>query len=822
MRGKEIISNWKFNLGDIKEAHLLSKDDTQWRTINLPHDWSVELPFNKEEGEACTGFLLGGIGWYRKHFKTAEDMIDKRVIVNFDGIYCRSTIYCNGEMITFHPNGYTPVLADITKYLNPLNEENVIAVRVDHSRHADSRWYTGSGIYRKVSMHILPKVHIPVWGVSVITPKITDLLAEVEGNVELVNEFSENQDIEVLMRIIDEEGKKVVEEKQRVKLSEHSSSNIKFNVSINNPVRWEVLNSHLYKAEVCILKDNNIIQTEIVKFGVREFKFDADKGFFINSKRTLIKGVCLHHDGGAVGAAVPLDVWRRRLDALILCGCNAIRTAHNQVSEDFLDLCDELGILVQEEFFDEWDNPKDKRQNGEEKTVDYLSRCYTEFFREYAQDDLQNTIKRDINHPSIIQWSIGNEIEWTYTKYNNATGYFGIDADGSYFWKLPPNDIDVIKENISKIPRDYYDVGTTAKKLANWTKEMDTTRPIIANCILPSVSYETGYTDALDIVGYSYRRVIYDYGHTHYPEKPIMGTENVPQWHEWKAVLEKEHIAGTFLWTGCDHIGEAQVQGPWPRKGSNLGLIDLAGFDKPSYHMFKGLWNEEPHIKIFTQTLDKSLYNLDKDGILVEKEKDAWQKRLWFWHDVNPHWNYMSEEGIVVEVYSNCEEVSLYVNDELVSTRHLNEFEDNIYKWFVPYTEGTVKAIGRKGNKKVENNIPTTGPIDKIDLTTDKNIIKVSSDSVAHIVVQLVDKQGHPVKIVNEELFFNIKGNAKILGVDNGHPDNVQNFQNNSIVTSQGRALMILQAIDEGQIEVVAICKTLGLKSAPCKIQAIR
>jgi len=827
MRGKEILDNWRFYLGEPEGAHLLATDDTAWRTIDLPHDWSVEFSFDKEKGEACTGFLVGGIGWYRKHIITTENMIDKKVVLNFDGIYSRGTIYCNGEVICFHPNGYTPVLADITDYLKPVGEDNVVAVRVDHSRYADSRWYTGSGIYRKVSMHILPKIHIPIWGINITTPVIRDNTAEVEAKITVQNEMAEEQAIEVMINILDQDAVIVAKEKKALLIEKQSSSEIKFNIDIKHPRRWEIHDAYNYIAEATVLsKASEIskgseIQKECVRFGVREFKFDADKGFFFNGVNQLIKGVCLHHDAGLVGAAVPLDVWKRRLELLKACGCNAIRTAHNPVSEDFLDLCDEMGFLVQEEFFDEWDNPKDKRRNGEEKTIDYWTRSYTEFFRDYARKDLQNTMLRDRNHPCIFQWSLGNEIEWTYTKYNKVSGYFANESEPSFFYRLPPNSLEKIRQNILKIPKHYYDIGSTAHKLSEWTKEMDVTRPVIANCILPTVSYETGFTDALDIVGYSYRRVIYDYGHENYPKTPIMGTENVPQWHEWKAVLEHEHIPGTFLWTGIDHMGEAWVQGPWPRKGSNVGLIDLAGFEKPSYHMFKTLWNEEPHIKIFTQALRDSLYQLDDSGELVEKEKDGWQKRLWFWHDVNPHWNYENHEETVVEVYSNCDEVSLWKNDVLIGTRYLNECSDHIYKWYVPFEEGNVKAIGKKDGKIIEEVLCTTGPIHEIALTADKNIIKVNCDSAVHITAQFYDINKSPIKVLDDKVCFEVTGSARILGVDNGRPENFQDFQSSSINTADGRCLMILQAIDEGDVIVNAYCPKLGIKSNECRLTAV-
>jgi beta-galactosidase len=457
-------------------------------------------------------------------------------------------------------------LVDITDYLNDLNQDNIVAVRVDRTRYADSRWYTGSGIYRKVTLNILDKVHIPIWGTYFTTPQLDKNKATVHGQIAVNNETLERKSIELRLTVFAPNGEVVHQSSHKKLLYPRQHETLDLQWEIDHPLLWEIHHARLYTIRTELYVEQKKIQEETTKIGLRSFRFDVNKGFFFNGVHTLIKGVCLHHCAGLVGAAVPLDVWRRRLERLKECGCNAIRTAHNPPSEDFLNLCDEMGFLVQEEFFDEWDYPKDKRFNGTEQKVDYITRGHAEFFRETAQEDLQNSMRRDRNHPCIFQWSIGNEIEWTYPKYNKATGYFGADATGNYFWTLPPYDIKTIRENIRKLPEDPYEIGKTAHKLAKWVKELDVTRPVIANCILPSASYESGYTDALDIVGYSYRQVVYEYGHKNYPEKPIMGTENVPQWHEWKQVLEKEYVPGIFLWTGVDYLGEAGAKNPWPKK----------------------------------------------------------------------------------------------------------------------------------------------------------------------------------------------------------------------------------------------------------------
>lgn len=808
MRGLDFNREWKFQETEVvQDLHRLEYDDSAWDVVNLPHDWSTDKSFDEELGEGCTAYLLGGIGWYRKTFVTTPEMEDHLVNVQFDGIYNRSDIYCNGTFITFHPFGYSPCLVDLTPYLAPVGEENVIAVHVDHSRYADSRWYTGSGIYRKVSMHVLPKCHVPVWGVVVNTKDITEGSATVCAKIQVKNTEDSEKTVEVCNKVYGPSGELVKEAVLTVEIGSGEEKEVEVELVVSSPELWDVLDSKMYALYTEVWDDGEVVQVNKETFGIRYFAFDKDKGFFLNGVNTLIKGVCLHHDVGCVGTAIPKAVWKRRLEILIEGGTNAIRTAHNPVSEDFLDLCDELGLLVQEEFYDEWDNPKDKRFNGTENVVDYITRGHHEFFQEYAEKDLKAVMKRDINHPSIIQWSIGNEIEWTYPKYNEATGYFGANASGNYFWMIPPRTKDEIQDTVDRMPRGLHEVGTTAQKLAKWTREVDMTRPVTANCILPSVSYATGYTDALDLVGYSYRQVIYNYGHENY-DLPVMGTENVAQWHEWKAVLDREFVSGIFLWTGADYLGEAGLtKRKWPEKGSDGGLIDLASFKKPSYYMFQSLWTETPCVYIATQTVEKSLYELSDEGVLYTQDPDAWQHRLWKWQDVNGHWNYENHETIALEIYSNCDEVTLYVNGTEVSTQYLKDFPDHIYKWAVPFKKGTVKAVGRKGEAEVVYEIHTAKERGSVKLTADVVQTSTDLDDAVHVMAQLCDIEGNPITHSEGKVVFQIEGAHKLLGIDNGSTASVQDCKATNIVTRKGQCLLILQGSVVGNIKITATCE---------------
>ncbi|WP_298484652.1 glycoside hydrolase family 2 TIM barrel-domain containing protein [uncultured Maribacter sp.] len=801
--------DWEFKLDNT------SPKNNDWKKITLPHDWSREFSFDSINGEGATGYLPGGIGYYKKDF-SLNLLENKKAYILFDGVYNNATFSINNKELGFHPYGYSPFFYDITPHLN--KEKNTINVKVDRTRYADSRWYTGSGIYRNVKLVIKDKLHIPIWGTFITTPNVSKENATVLVETKLKNEYKKDKTIKLRTEIFNNSNALIASSITDITVAKGEEKVIKNEILIKNPDLWDIKNPNLYKAITSIVVGTTKIDSDETTFGVRKIKFDKDTGFFLNDTNMKIKGVCLHHDGGLVGAAVPKGVWKRRLTKLREAGCNAIRISHNPASQEFLDLCDEMGFLVQDEFFDEWDNPKDKRLNKWETKVDSITQGYVRYFQNWAERDLKNSMLAHRNHPSIIQWSIGNEIEWTYSRNADATGFFdNMDWQGNYFWSPPPFSPEKIKNQLETLPRGKYDIGKTAQKLANWTRELDTTRYIVANCILPSASHLSGYADALDIVGYSYRRVLYDYGHENYPDKPIMGTENLPQWHEWKAIMERPHISGTFLWTGIDYLGESN--GHWPKKGTNSGLLDLAGFERGSYHMYKTLWNNDPHVHITTQNIEKSIYKIDKaTGEVVEKKKGNWKHALWVWQNVNEHWNYNDEEKIAIEVYSNCDEVELFLNEKSLGTKKLKDFEDHIYKWVVPFKEGKLTAKGKKDGKIIETKVVTTNKPNSIKLTVDKKILSADGYDVSHIVAQLIDDNGNPVKTENRTINFESKGEIKILGVDNGAITNVQDFNSNTIKTDNGRCLLIVQSIKNIPGEVTITANSTNLKSESISI----
>jgi len=781
---------WNFvNTGVIGgEAIKLDTSDArvEWRTVNVPHDWSIESPFSKDF-DGATGWLPGGVAWYRKTFQSLGTDV---TYLHFDGVYNNAEVFLNGEKIGERPYGYAPFYFDISDKI--VEGENLIAVRVDHSRYVDSRWYSGSGIYRNVELVGASKTHIPIWGTFVTTPEVAEGRATVQIDVEV----KAHDGAELSTEIVDPSGTVVAQ------TSSAAAAKTTQTVEVPNPQLWDVDAPNLYKAISRLTVGNSVVDEYETVFGIRSFHFDVNEGFFLNGRNMKIKGVCLHHDGGCVGAAVPKDVWRRRLQILKDGGANAIRISHNPGSDEFIDLCDEMGFLVQDEFFDEWDNPKDKRLNQNERHDDYFSRGYTEHFQEWAERDLKDVMRSHRNHPSIFQWSIGNEIEWTYPRNAEATGYFGMKATGNYFWNTPPHSLEEIDHLLETLPRGNYDIGETAKKLSKWTKEMDTTRPVIANCILPSSSYRSGFADALDIIGFSYRRVLYDYGHENYPDLPLMGTENLGQWHEWKAIMERPFVSGTFLWIGIDYLGESAST--WPRRSKRSGLLNTAGFKKGSYYMMKTLWVDEPQVHLATQTLEKSPYIYDETtGFIGEEDAEAWKTKTWFWHDINTHWDYAEGEMTAVEVYTNCEAVELFLNGESLGVKRLADFDDHIIKWAVPYQAGTLEARAADASASYK----TSGAAASITLEVDGS----------HVVAQIVDAAGIPVKSSEHEIRFEVEGEGRILGVDNGNCYSVQKFQTDRAVSDQGRCLLVV----EGEVNVAAFIDELQISSEIVKVGSI-
>lgn len=809
--------DWEFALGELSQDDLGLLDQLAWRSVRLPHDWSVEHSFTEEKSAGATAFLPGGIGWYRKQFELPKSAAGKVFRIEFDCIYNNSTVWINGHRLGFHPYGYTPFSYDLSDFLR-FGARNEIVVKADRSSYIDCRWYPGSGIYRNVRLVAADPVHIPQWGVFVSTPEVSDEQASVSVVTDVVNKTGARQSVTVRTTLL-YDGQSVSSSSETIDLAGQSQVKVSQSLEVKFPQRWDIDSPELYTAHSEILSDGKLLDTANTPFGIRSFEFDKDKGFSLNGRNLLIKGVCLHHDGGLVGSAVPIGVWERRLRTLKAAGCNAIRTAHNPPSSEFLDLCDRMGFLVQDEAFDEWNNPKDKKHNYNQLESDPLTTGYTEYFTDWSERDLKSMVLRDRNHPSIVMWSIGNEIEWTYPGYQDAPGYWGETKKGDvdYYWDEPPYTLDEIKTLFAKADLGEYDLASTAKRLADWVREIDKTRPVTANLVIPSVSNFSGYADTLDIVGLSYRQSVYDYVRRNYPDMTFLGTENWARYHEWIPVLEKDFISGIFLWTGIDYMGESSK---WPIRGSSSGLLDFAGFEKPSYQLFKTLWTDEPHIYLATQTVEKSPYRWDEPTqSLVEKEKNWAARQKWGWHELNEHWNYHEGELVAVEVYTNQSAVELFLDGKTLGIQKLNRNEDRILKWQVPFSSGKLEAKS-VNDPSTRASLRTAGEFAAIEISADQTELKANGYDVSHIVVQLTDAAGIPVRTSDKEVVFKIEGDARLLGVDNGLRDNVQDYQNDRLVTGNGKALMILQANrNTTTVRVTATCGNVSSKTLTLNIK---
>ncbi|WP_066631055.1 glycoside hydrolase family 2 TIM barrel-domain containing protein [Labilibacter marinus] len=835
--------DWKFHLGDVEQASATDYNDEEWRKLRLPHDWSIEIGYEKplavtKPGEvrkstndsnlpsnitavqaneyrktaSSTGFVQGGIGWYRKSFQLNDSDRDKNISIEFDGIYTRSKVWVNGQLLGYRPNGYISFAYDLSPYLN-FEGENVIAVQVDHTNYVDSRWYTGSGIYRNVRLVKKANTHIVNWGVRITTPKITRESADVVISTELASSIEDVKELKVQVAIADKEGNEVATINENIQLNKSAIAKLKLNIV--QPKLWDIENPHLYTAHIKVFKGDVLLDNVKQKFGVRTAEFTADKGFFLNGKSVKIKGVNLHHDAGAVGAAVPIDVWKRRLLQLQSIGCNAIRTAHNPYAPEFLDLCDELGMLVDAEFYDEWSQDKDKHTTrlGANDAPASFAAGYSEYFNEWGERDLKDCIRRDFNHPSIIMWSIGNEIEWTFPYYSQT--YNTVNGKVKYYEHIPNYDSITNKKVFEELSPEVDSLVVIANQLVAWTKELDTTRPVTIGSVLPVVGLTSGLGQAVDVLGFNYRAVEYDGAHEQYPNLKILGSENNGTWEEWKAVADRDFVAGIFTWTGIAYMGEA---GPFPRKGLNLSFFDFACFKTPRGHFYECLWKDDPKVYIGTAALSKSEFQYDKDqGFSIQLRTD-WLRR-WTWYDIDNTWNYEANEDVVVMGYTNCEVAELFLNGKSFGKQKVNDNEDHIIKWLVPFTQGELKIVGYNNDQVVdEYSLKTAGSLAKISIESDVRTMNSNGYDVAHIEVNLQDENGVLIPNKDVDVTFEVTGAGSLIAVDNGWEYNVQSHQENHLITHQGKALGIIQAAQSGGT-VQVIVSAGDVKSEPIIIK---
>ncbi len=768
--------DWKFYKGDVKEGYALNINESGWRSLDLPHDWSIEGPFSKDNF-SCTAYLPGGIGWYRKTFTVPVSQKEKKTFICFDGIYNNSEVWINGHYLGKRPNGYVSFQYDLTPYLN-FGKANLIAVKVDHSEYADSRWYTGSGIYRNVKLVITDPVHIKQWGVCCTTPLVSEKNATLDVSVTLQNETKNDVNGELFAYLLS--GKDTVGSGiQKITLPGSSEKSTPLEISINNPKLWSVEDPNLYSL-VTIIKSGEMSDRETTYVGFRTIIFDPDKGFFLNGKSMKLKGICMHQDAGALGSAVPREELARRLDILKEMGCNAIRTSHNPFSPDFLELCDLKGFLVIGEAFDEWELPKKKWLAGWNVGTPGKQGYYVNF-KEWSKRDLSDFIMRDRNHPSIIMWSIGNEVDYPNDPYTHQI--LNSEANPQTWAKF--------SELLPHADR----LGEIAKELVSTVKTIDNTRPLTAGLASALMSNETGYADALDVAGYNYQEFRYASDHKKYPERPLYGSENGMTLNMWNYVANNDYVMGQFLWTGFEYLGEA---GKYPMRSNTAGVIDLAGYKNPEFYFRQSLWSDKP--MVFIGTTDK----LENKGPVD----------LWAHKKVEPVWNWDDGKVIYVSAFTNCEEVELFLNSKSLGTKKMSDSPGRTLTWEVPFEKGILSAVAKnKGAVVASAELKTTGSVSSIIATCDSKSIKADRQSIAHIYINLCDEGGSTVYTAENEVICEIKGPAGLLGIEDSNPANTEDYKDNKQHAYHGKLLVYLQATDKpGQVTIRLFSP--GLKDA--------
>ena len=787
LAGREVQNfnfDWKFFKGDLPNGQDPALDDSGWRKLDLPHDWSIEGNFNKSFASS-TGFLPGGIGWYRKSFLIPANEKNRKVFVSFDGIYNNSEVWINGHYLGKRPNGYISFQYDITSYIKP-GEENLIAVKADHSKYGDSRWYTGSGIYRDVKLIFVSPVHINHWGVSTVAKNVSVEKASLSIEVSISNESGKISDVTVSNYLLSS-GDTVKKSSQKISMPGSSSKLVSQNMDIYGPKLWDTDNPNLYSL-ITVVSGVDVLDSQETPVGFRSIRFDVDKGFYLNGKNLKLKGVCMHHEAGTLGSAFPRQVIERRLDILKEAGCNAIRTSHNPFSSDFLELCDEKGFLVIGEAFDEWELPKKKWIEGWNVGTPGKD-GYSVNFKDWAVIDLKDMILRDRNHPSIIMWSIGNEIDYPNDPYTHPV--LNTEANpqswAKYDEKLP---------NANRL-------GEIAKELVGVVKKLDTTRPVTAGLASVLMSDETGYADALDVTGYNYQEFRYAADHKKYPKRVIYGSENGMSLEAWEAVAANDYVIGQFLWTGFEYMGEA---GQFPSRHSTSGIIDLAGNKKPEFYFRQSLWSDKP--MIFIGTTD----HLDENGTA-----DLWAHKM-----VDPLWNWKPGQKVTVNVFTNCEEAELFLNNRSLGVKKMADFKNRTITWEVPFEAGKLSAVARISDKdKATCQLNTTGSAVRIAAKCDVNQLKGDRQDMANVFVTLCDEAGNTVYSADNEITCEITGPVRILGMEDSNPKNIEYYKDNKQHAFHGKLLVYLQSLDKPGKTVIKFSSP-GLQSATMEMEVIK
>ncbi len=774
---------WRFALADSASMARSDYDDSRWRLLDLPHDWAIEGDFSAANPSGAGGGALpGGTAWYRKHLYV--DRLDKaadRYYIHFDGVYMNSTVYVNGHALGTRPYGYSSFRYDLTPHLK--EGDNVVAVRVDNSDQPNSRWYSGCGIYRHVWLERKEAVGIAHWGIFVNPLLQKDGRALFTVLAYVGNETDRPADVRLQHTLLAPDGHLLATAKQNIRLKPRQTDvqNVQ-SLKLSQPEVWDIDRPTLYRVRTDLIVDGRTVDSQTTVTGVRDFRFDPATGFWLNGRHVKINGVCQHHDLGCLGAALNEDALHRQLKTLKLMGCNAIRCSHNPPAPELLDMCDSMGFIVMDEAFDMW--RKRKTQND-----------YARFFDKWYERDLTDLIRRDRNHPSILMWSIGNEVleQWTQADADtmsieqaNLLLNFGHDASS------------LAKEGKRSVN------SALTSHLAETVKLLDPTRPVTAGCNEPDPNNHLFKSGSLDIIGFNYHDQYIADVPKNFPGKPFLMTESVSalqtrgyyvmpadstiiaprEWwipytdptymcsaydnchaswgasheHNWDVVKHTPWCAGQFVWTGWDYLGEPTPYS-YPARSSYFGIVDLAGFPKDVYYMYQSEWTDSTVLHLF------------------------------------PHWNWLPGQTVDLWCYfSNADEVELFVNGRSQGIRRKADSHQYHVSWSVPFEAGEVKAVSRRNGQTVaEQTVHTAGAPHHLRLTPDRTQLLPDGRSTAFVCVEVVDKDGSLCPRADDEVFFSVKGAGRIIGVDNGSPISTERFKADHRKAFFGRCLVVVQ-----------------------------
>lgn len=748
-------TGWRFSKSDPGAAMNPAFDDSTWRAVRVPHDWSQDEPFRPDLGSG-NGYAAGGIGWYRRSFTVDAAQRGRVARVIFDGAYDHAQVWVNGHYVGGRPYGYSSFEFELTRHLKTDGSPNVLAVRVDHSREADSRYFTGSGLYREARLRFTDALHIAPWGAHVTTPAVTDARASVHASADLVNAAAQARRFTLRTEVIAPDGRVVATRETSARLAAGERRTVAQALGVDRPQRWSLNTPVLYTLRQTVRINGTAVDQLDTPFGIRTLRFDPDTGFTLNGQPLKLKGVCLHHDAGSLGAAVPVSVLQRRLQQLKDIGVNAIRTSHNPPAPELLDLADRMGFLVQAEAFDEFTPTKNKWIAGWNVGVPGRQ-GYGEEFAAWSVRDVEDMVRRDRNHPSIVMWSIGNEVDYPNDPFSHAV------LGAKYRPTAPPAS----------------DLVRWGKPLVDAVRRLDPTRPVTAAMASVEMSDAVGFGDLFDVAGYNYQEARYAADHAQRPRRVIYGSENRHDYRAWAIVRDTPYISAQFLWTGFDYLGEA---GRWPQRGADFGLFDLAGFMKPRGAFRESLWSDKPVVALAAATASATLVasQSGQGTPLLDQQKRA---------RVAQHWNWPAGESVVVSAYANTPEVQLWLNGRLVGSQQAAQAVEGILTWTLPFEPGELKAVGLKNGQPVaETRLHTAGAPARIELQR----VAGGSDGVEQVAFFVVDAQGHRVPDATTRLTFEPAG-LEILGIGNGNLADVDDPKDAVHAAFEGRGLAVLR-----------------------------